>query len=350
MPRKPPTHKRTLRPSGKAYTSQLDIFARAFPTEDELRQVIADLLRKIGHTGVRITHGTNEKGKDIVLYSEGPLGERRLYACVVKNAPITGQADDHKSGAPTLLNRIQGVLNQIESAFNEPLPNGRGTDEWVDSVYVISPYECAPATIESVKTRLQRGGQISFKCGSALLELFAKHWREFLWFESTVLLSYLSELRKGLEEDYALAQLILQKSYLAASPGSLSDLYVEPTFHRELRQLRLDQEYSIDLSIFSGARRLEEIRREVKSLRHLCQLFDTAPLWAQRPDTIHQTAQEVQRLIDKILELWQTAYRNYVVALRETARKQRPRTAQPFAASGVSLSELSGVVFQRYLA
>lgn len=316
------------------YVSQLELFAREFKSEAQLRKVLADLLRKMGHTGVRITHGTNEKGKDIVFYSQGPLGEQRLFACVVKNEPITGQVDNHTSGAPTLVRQIQGVLNEIESAFAEPLPNGRGTEEWVDSVYVISPYECTSATIDSVKTRLQRGGQISFKCGSELLDLFAKHWREFLWFESTILLSYLSVLRKGLEEDYALANLILQKSYLAASPGSLSDLYVEPKFYRELREFRVAGEHSLNLSILDGPRRLEEIKHVGISGRRLSELLSTGPMWAQEPKATTQTAKDVQQIADTVSELWQTAYRNYVARLREEARHAQVRKPHAFAASG----------------
>jgi len=258
--------------SSDHYVPKLDLFAKEFKSEAHLRTVLADLLRKMGHTGVRITHGATEKGKDIVFYSEGPLGEKRLFACVVKNEPITGQAEDLTSGAPTLVHRIQGVLNQTESAFSEPLANGRGTDERVDTVYIISPYECSQPTIDSVKTRLQRSGQITFKCGSELLDLFAKHWPEFLWFGSTVLLSYLSVLRKGLEEDYALASLILQKSYLATSPGSLADLYVEPEFYADLRKIRLVKEAALNLDLLSGSRSLSEVRDQSARTTQLSRL------------------------------------------------------------------------------
>src|SRR5882724_1241529 len=216
------------------YATKLDLFTREFESEDKLRRVLAELFRRMGQQGVRITHGPNEKGKDLVFYATGPLGERRLFACVVKNAPITGQAEDFRHGAPMIVHGLQGVLHQIQAAFTEPLPSGRGADEWVDTVYVISPYECATTTIDSVKHQLQRGGQITFTCGQALLELFAEHWPEFLWFETTLLTDYLSALRKHLEEDYALAHLILRKAQLESIPG-LMQVYVEPTFHRVLK-------------------------------------------------------------------------------------------------------------------
>jgi hypothetical protein len=194
----------------------LDRFARGFKSEDHLRKAIAELLGRMKFTGVRITHGALEKGKDIVFYNDGPFGERRLFACVVKRDAITGQADDHKNGAPTIVNKVvQGALNQIHSALDSPISEGRGAEERIDSVYVISPYECPPATIESVKEQVRRSGQIHFFCGYALLELFLKHWEDFLLFESDVLLSYLTGLRKGLDDDRALVNMILRKPFLA---------------------------------------------------------------------------------------------------------------------------------------
>jgi hypothetical protein len=256
----------------------VDLFAQEFKSEDPLRRVVADLFRKMGHVGVRIPHGPNEKGKDIIFYRSGPLDEKRLFACVVKNDPITGQADDHVTGAPAILRSInRGVINQIQMAFSEPLPNAKGTDEWVDCVYVISPYDCSSSAIDSVKTALQRSGQITFVCGQVLLELFAKYWPEFLWFESTVLVSYLSTLRKDIEADHALANLILQKSaYLESSPTSPFDLYVAPTLYRELHGYSLAAPELLTVRLPTGPRYLSEIREEVNSARRIDQLLDAA--------------------------------------------------------------------------
>lgn len=160
------------------------------------------------------------------------MGERRLFACVVKAQPINGRADDHKNGAPTLVDDLQTVVNQISSAFSESLADGSGKDEWVDSVYVISPYDCATSTIDSVKARLQRSGQIRFVCGSDLMDLFVQHWKDFLWFGSSILVSYLSTLRKGLEENYAERQ-----EQIVRLPG--------PTGHAERGARGLNQQYRL---------------------------------------------------------------------------------------------------------
>ncbi len=280
------------------HSTQVDLFAQEFQSEDHLRRVVADLFRKMGHVGVRITHGANEKGKDIIFYRSGPLDENRLFACVVKNDPITGQADDHLSGAPTIVHSItRGVINQIQMAFDEPFPSAKATDEWVDCVYVISPYDCSSAAMDSVKTALQRSGQITFVCGQKLLELFAKYWPEFLWFESTVLVSYLSALRKNIEADHALANLILQKSaYLEASPSSLFDLYVEPTFYRKLSIYRLAVQERLTVRLLSGSCYLKEVREEVNSARRVDTLLNAANPTADRPSDLLGLAGEMINL------------------------------------------------------
>lgn len=324
--------KRAFKPTPPdQYVTKLALFAREFQLEDRLRRVVADLLTKMGHKGVRITHGPNEKGKDIVFKAPGPLGEMKLFACVVKNTPITGQAEDLISGAPTIVHRVQqGVLNQIQQAFNEPLPNGRGADELVDGVYVISPYECPTTAIDSVKASLQRSGQIRFVCGRELLELFADHWPEFLWFESSVLLSHLSALRKGLQDDYALAGLILRKSFLAASPSGLADLYVEPRFHRELKHYQCSEIPVLNLRLLEGTCRLAEIDGEVRRLDRLSQILQTSEMWAEEVDAgrILEIAAEVISTAKALRDLWEQGYQRFAAKAAEDARRSGQRRGQ----------------------
>jgi hypothetical protein len=316
------------------HNTQVELFAREFRDEDHLRRVVADLFMKMGQSRVRITHGSGEKGKDIIFYGEGPLGERRLFACVVKNKAISGRADDHKNGAPTLVGELQTVANQIQSSFAEPLADGRGNDEWVDSVYVICPHDCPIATMDSIKSRLQRSGQITFICGSQLMELFVKHWPQFLWFESSILVSYLSALRKGLEEDYALANLILKNPYLGESPSAWSDLYVEPRFHRELRPLHLRHPFALNLDILSGLRKLSDVKSFKSAASGLAAVLATAPMWAGEPNSPVQVGRDVLKLADSISELWKVRSREYFSKLQSDARQRRSRSSQGFSVSG----------------
>jgi hypothetical protein len=340
-----PMPPQSLKPSGRQseqHATQAELFAREFRNEDQLRRVIADLLGKMGHSRVRITHGPGEKGKDIVFYSEGPLGDRRLFACVVKNQPITGRSDDHRNGAPTLVGEAQTVANQIQSSFEEPLTDGRGNEEWVDSVYVICPHDCPISTMDSVKGRLQRSGQITFICGSQLLELFVKHWPEFLWFESSVLVSYLSALRKGLEDDYALANLILKNPYLGESPSSWSDLYVEPRFHRELKPFHVRPDLALSLDIFRGPRRLSDVKAFKTTASLIAKALDTAPMWADDSDKIVQLGRDARVLADTLSDLWKVRYREYFKKVQSDAKQRRGRSSG-FSVSG-AFSDASNVL------
>jgi hypothetical protein len=306
--------------AAEPYESQIELFARGFKDEAHLRRVLADLLIKMGHSAVRITHGPGEKGKDIVFYDEGPMGERRLFACVVKARPISGRADDHKNGAPTLVDQLQTVVNQVNSAFSEPFADGKARDEWVDSVYVISPHACSTATIESVKSRLQRSGQIRFVCGSDLMELFVRHYQEFLWFESSILVSYLSTLRKGLEENYALASLILGNPYLGDSPSSWTELYVGPQFHRELRPFRLLDGYMLDLGILSGPKRKADVKRFTAMVQRINTLLEAYPFWGNDETSAVGIIRKCRNIATEIEKLWAAREREYF-ALSSKRRK-----------------------------
>lgn len=90
----------------------IDTFATAFQSEAELRGAVADLLMQLpAASDVRITHGAQEYGKDIVFRSQGGLLESVLCACVVKNAKITGSVDSN-TGAMTVLNQAKQCLTQ----------------------------------------------------------------------------------------------------------------------------------------------------------------------------------------------------------------------------------------------
>ena len=162
-------------------TPELLDFAREFRDESHLRQITGQLFERLGFSGVTITHGgSTEKGKDIVFYTRGPLGELALCACVIKNERITGNAAS-ASGAGT-------VLNQALQALREPYVNrSTGVRERTWLVYVICPYTSASTAIESIQAQLEdRAGQVVFKCGGEFLKLFEDHWPDFLRFETGV--------------------------------------------------------------------------------------------------------------------------------------------------------------------
>jgi hypothetical protein len=315
------------RVKSEPYLTKLDRFAREFDSEDTLRRVLADLFRKMGHHGVQITHGSAEKGKDIIFFSTGPMGEDKVFACAVKNQAISGRADDAE-GAMT-------IANQARQALDAPIPNGKGINLWIDTVYIISPYECALTTMESVRSTLERSRQIDFLCGQRLLELFARHWPEFLWFESTILLSYLSALRNGVTDDYALANLVLQKALLARAPGTIKERYVQPTLRRELSNTALAP-ISMSTHVFTRMLHYRDLEDWAQEMGHCAALLHTAQIWAPVDEVqpILEVASQMRALIPAVQQLWEDAYRQYAAQAREEAeRAASPNGSQGFAKS-----------------
>jgi hypothetical protein len=248
-------------------------FAGMFKDEGELRKAIASMLRKIeGVTGVEITHGTREHGKDIIFYKAGGLGEIRLFACVVKNEKITGSVNS-SHGAKT-------VLSQAEQAFEEPYINGDGDTERVDHVYIMSPYECSQATMDSIDGRLSQR-PVTFSCGGKLLDLFQRNWPEFLIFNSSLLSSYVANLKRGLDEDNPLKYLSGRHSILANAIESFSNVYVKQDFYQTF------QEYKLDVDIPNLLELLKPISMARSSeiqflLRRLASFVRASEVWSSR--------------------------------------------------------------------
>jgi hypothetical protein len=301
------------------YAPELQRFASEFDSEDKLRKVLADLLGRMGREGVRITHGGTEKGKDLIFYSKGGLGERRLNACVVKNTRISGKVDE-SSGA-------KAVLFQAEQAFEESYVNHAGERETVDFVYIFSPHEPSSSAFESIQGRLA-SKHVEFVCGRRLLDLFAEFWPSFLVFESSVLTSYLSALCKGLEQDTALANLILRNPYLTNSSLSLAEVYVEPEMDCRRTNILLDlsslTEVAFDQPL--SPKRFESDSRRMWSL---VELLRHAPFWSDSPSqaaTSIETAKLLENVVTEIQEGWKKEFRDWYRENRAKLTRQKKHT------------------------
>src|ERR1017187_250276 len=189
--------------------SELDQFSTLFASERELQHTLLQLLSKLdGVTGVRLLQGPTERGKDIVFYHQNPFGARRLIACVVKNTAITGSVGS-SGGART-------VLLQCQQAFDSPYTNASGQEERVEHVYVISPHCTSPDAMDSIKGALHyRSGQVTFLCGSDLLDIFKQTWPSFLAFNGDFLGRYLNDLRLRVDTNPVSSALALRHSIIA---------------------------------------------------------------------------------------------------------------------------------------
>jgi hypothetical protein len=256
-----------------ANPSELDQFAAEFPTEARLRDVVADLLRKMDNTGVLITHSATEKGKDIVFYETGGMRALRLCACVVKNGRITGVAGA-SSGAGT-------VMDQARRALSEPYVNPvSGEQERVSMVYIISPYNCTPGAVESIRGQLmEKAGQISFICGEALLQRFRDHWMDFLRFETGLLSRYLASHRMELEQDRALTWLLARQN-IGDRSRTLSSIYVRQRLEQELHSYEVADLTPLQSSDLSRTLRARDVQDLQVRLRLWGGVLAVASMWA----------------------------------------------------------------------
>jgi hypothetical protein len=283
-------------------SSELEIFAATFKSEEELRQHVATLLRKMGRNqGVEVTHGMQEYGKDIIFYSADGLDEWMLNACVVKNGKITGSADDNKGA--------RNVFNQVEQALDTPFINNTGENERVARVYVISPHDCPQTTMRSIQGKLEkRSGQVAFLCGSRLLEKFTEFWPEFLIFESSLLGSYVATLQKAFEQSDPIAFLMSQHQIFSISRKTFSRIYVRQDFCKTLQKVRLIGElpkiFDLENPVTGGA-----LNKIIESLELLVTLLRNSqvPDAGQRP-LASKLSLELDALASKLKLEWQRRY------------------------------------------
>jgi hypothetical protein len=283
-------------------TDELKEFIDSFPTEQVLRRDLETLLGKInGNRLVRQLHGAEELGKDIIYYGPGGLDNDCLYACVVKKTKITGSADSD-DGA-------RNVLIQAEQALDTPHTTEKGAEEWVGRVFVMSPHDCPPQTMTSIKGKLKaRSGQIEFCCGVRLLELFKKHWPEFLEFKSRLLGTYFTNLRDRLVRDTPLENLCSRHG-LSAVRTPFVERYVRPTFTQTLQTYSFTLEFP-DLSHLQKPNRLHDAKELGGKIDTVASFVRVSQVW---PDIVSENdakraSEELTSLAKSIIADWGDQY------------------------------------------
>jgi hypothetical protein len=290
---------------GDVVSSDLQRFAESFRTEADLRERLATLFSKMpGIQGVQITHGPQEYGKDIILYSQDAIGDWILNACVVKNDKITGAADGQTSG--------RNVMVQVEQALDTPHINASGRDESVARVYVISPYECPQTTMRSIQGKLQgTSGQVTFLCGRPLLEKFAKHWPEFIAFETTLVGSYIARLQRTFDDTDPIAFLMTQHQVLSAGSRGLAKVYVRQRFRKSLQEFELLVRAPAPPNLHLGNRE-EEIVEFAQGLVSMAGLLRHPEAWElSRAGEAEPMSAELVSFAEAVRTSWKAEYERF---------------------------------------
>lgn len=305
---------------------QVASFAGAFENETALTRAIADLLRRMGREAVQVCHGVQEYGKDIVFYVPDGFGKPGLQACVIKNTKISGDmaSDDG----------IRTVLNQAQTALSTPWINGRGEEESIESVYIISPYECSQGSMRAISRDLvHRLGQVKFICGSDLFDAFAHYWPDFVLFESGTLTKYLSSVPKTVTIDSTVTSLVHRYANMSSDVKPMSQVYV----HRDFREVLLafsigdkslgDPPFHHPLTLDSvrslETQTLEKVRRLDRAIEALA---ESKPLL---PD-----AEDVFRLVAHAWAQSYKAYRMRVAQQRAEHEEERRKSYEKRRSKG----------------
>jgi len=289
---------------GNIMASELEHFTKSFSSEADLRERLATLFSKMpGIQGTRITHGSQEYGKDIIFYSRDAMGDWILNACVVKNEKISGAADGNTSG--------RNVLVQSEQAPDTPYINSSAEEENVARVYVISPYECPQTTMRSVQGKMRgRSGQVTFLCGRPLLEKFARHWPEFVAFETTLLGSYIARLQRTFDDTDPITFLMTQHQILSAGGKGLAKVYVRQRFRKSLQEFQLTARIQPPALQLSSSE--ETIADFAQQLTSVASLLRHPEAWdkAQGQDA-EPTSAELLSLAESLRASWRAEYERF---------------------------------------
>jgi hypothetical protein len=302
--------------------TKLDQFSSCFKTEADLRLALIALLEKLPNTrGVRHTHGTGEKGKDIVFVSGGPFASEDLIACVVKNSPITGSADSD-DGART-------VFHQAEQSLDTPILNSKGEEEFVSRAFIITPYECGQSAIESIKGKLKKpDGVVKFLYGRELYELFENYYPDYLVFRSGLFGTYIADLESGISNDSAVANLLM-KHGLSGQNHDISKIYVQPSIEIAVCQLFLVAEWP-DLATAPNRMLEQDVVSFGQRSIALGQLLGLIA-GKEEAGTIDG---QMRWLASSLQSLWKHAYKNYQgdqasIYRSEAAERRRVALALP---------------------
>jgi signal transduction histidine kinase len=164
-------------------------------SEDQLRNIVLiPLLRALGLRDVIEYHGgTPEKGKDLIGYYEGPLGDRHYVGVVAKTGDIHGSVSKRGSAME--------VLMQAEQALNEPYTDVYDLDAvTIDECWIIASGEIKNTAVESIRGKLAKTNldkMVRFVDRRRLIQLIALHIPTF-WYHERMALQFIHEMKAPL--------------------------------------------------------------------------------------------------------------------------------------------------------
>ncbi|MDO8635888.1 MAG: NACHT domain-containing protein, partial [Dehalococcoidia bacterium] len=166
-----------------------------FSEKELVNKVVLPLFKCMGFMDIRKTHGSGEKGLDLVFYKEDDFGEREYSGVQVKAVKIHGAAG--KRG-----NAIE-LLNQASQAFSYSFIDIYGNKpENIDKFVILTSCDIDIDAIRSIEDELRNQGKlkkIQFIDGHKLADLIDKHLKSFFWDEYDYFTKYFEAMKSDFE-------------------------------------------------------------------------------------------------------------------------------------------------------
>ena len=148
--------------------------------EKGLREdVLLPLLTRLGCKAPTIYHGPQERGKDIITYTDDQLGEREYLAVVAKAVDLSGSVSSSTG--------LRTVLHQVQQCFDIPYEDLFGmTKVSIKRVWIVTSKRILPGAETSIFSTLEKnnlGKLIRFISGENLAGLIDEKYPAF-WDES----------------------------------------------------------------------------------------------------------------------------------------------------------------------
>ena len=148
--------------------------------EKGLREdVLLPLLTRLGCKAPTIYHGPQERGKDIITYTDDLLGQREYLAVVAKAVDLSGSVSSSTG--------LSAVLHQVQQCFDIPYEDLFGmTKISIDRVWIVTSKRILPGAETSIFSTLEKNNLrklIRFISGEQLAKLIDEKFPEF-WDES----------------------------------------------------------------------------------------------------------------------------------------------------------------------
>lgn len=252
-----------------------------FESEEILRQALAGLLTRLpGAHSVKILHGQQEYGKDIVFSYRAPFGDEIVCACVVKNTKIPGRVGTRGG---------RELLDQIWQSLDTEFIDGRGEARRVHRAYVVSPKGITQTAMLAIRRHMEkRSGQVAFLSGYELFDLFQKFWPSYFADEADVISRYLEDLEGQIRTAKGVRQFLFLRGYGEAQED-FKDVYIplgvsRAIFPRLLEDLggKIREEFKrarLD-SLLGQKGNLRSGGDLVDSLEEIERIFARIPQWA----------------------------------------------------------------------